>query len=72
MTRMYYHDAQACIVMFDMTYDSSLDICHKWKYDLHSKVCLDNGEPIPCVLVANKVGMRSGRMRGDQIDVGDT
>lgn len=55
MNRMYYQDAHACVIMFDITYEKSLDICLKWKQDLDSKCTLDNGDPIPCILLANKV-----------------
>ena len=56
MNRMYYQGAHACVIMFDMTYDKSLDISLKWKEDLDSKCTLENGDPIPCILLANKVG----------------
>jgi len=55
MSRMYYQDAHACVIMFDLTDATGLDICNAWKKDLDSKCTLDNGEPIPCVLLANKV-----------------
>ena len=56
MSRMYYQDAHACVIMFDMTYEKSLEICLRWKEDLNSKCTLENGEPLPCILLANKVG----------------
>jgi len=55
MSRMYYQDAHACVIMFDITYEKSLEICLQWKEDLDSKCTLDNGDPIPCILLANKV-----------------
>lgn len=60
MNRMYYQDAHACVIMFDVTYDKSLEICLKWKQDLDSKCTLDSGEPIPCILLANKVSGIAG------------
>ena len=55
MNRMYYQGAHACVIMFDLTYEKSLDISLKWKEDLDSKCTLENGDPIPCILLANKV-----------------
>ena len=53
MNRMYYQGAHACVIMFDLTYEKSLDISLKWKEDLDSKCTLENGDPIPCILLAN-------------------
>ncbi|XP_067945059.1 ras-related protein Rab-7L1-like isoform X2 [Watersipora subatra] len=61
MNRMYYQGAHACVIMFDLTYEKSLEISLKWKEDLDSKCTLENGEPIPCILLANKVDLASRR-----------
>jgi Ras-related protein Rab-32 len=55
MTRVYYKDAVGCLVVYDITRESTLDAVAKWKGDLDSKVQLPNGCRIPCVLLANKV-----------------
>lgn len=55
MCRNYYHDANGCFVMFDITNKTSLDNCKKWKTELDGKVLQPNGAPIPSVLLANKV-----------------
>uniref|UniRef100_A0A915HFB3 Ras-related protein Rab n=1 Tax=Romanomermis culicivorax TaxID=13658 RepID=A0A915HFB3_ROMCU len=54
MTRVYYREASAAIIVFDLTRNSTFDAVQKWKNDLDSKVGLANGEPIPTVLLANK------------------
>ncbi|MPC26431.1 Ras-related protein Rab-7L1 [Portunus trituberculatus] len=54
MTRVYYKDAQGCIIMFDLTNRSSFLNTLKWKKDVDSKCTLDDGSPIPCMLLANK------------------
>ena len=41
--------------MFDVTNKTSFEHAKDWKDDLDEKVVLPNGEPIPCILLANKV-----------------
>lgn len=55
MTRVYYKDAHACIIMFDLTQLSTFQNAVKWKKDLDTKCSLADGSPIPCLLLANKV-----------------
>lgn len=33
---------------------------HKWKRDVDSKCALPDGRAIPCILLANKVGINKG------------
>ncbi|XP_072543581.1 ras-related protein Rab-38 [Salminus brasiliensis] len=54
MTRVYYREAVGALVVFDMTRASTFQAVLKWKGDLDSKVALNNGRPVPAVLVANK------------------
>ena len=55
MTRVYYKEAVGCLIVFDVTRQSTFDAVAKWKFDLDTKVQLANGQPIPCLLLANKV-----------------
>ena len=55
MTRTYFRGASGCVVIFDVTTRATFEHAKDWKEDLDSKVVLPNGEPIPCVLLANKV-----------------
>lgn len=55
MTRVYYKDAHGCIIMFDLTNRNSFQNTIKWKKDVDSKCMLPDGNPIPCMLLANKV-----------------
>lgn len=55
MTRVYYKDAVGCFIVFDVTRASTFEAVIRWKNDLDSKVTLPDGNPIPCVLLANKV-----------------
>ena len=54
MTRTYYRGASGCVVMFDVTNRETYQHARDWKYDLDSKVVLPNGQPVPCILLANK------------------
>lgn len=54
MTRVYYKDAHACVIMFDLSQRSTFENALKWKKDLDSKCTLSDGSPVPCILLANK------------------
>ncbi|XP_022173772.1 ras-related protein Rab-38-like isoform X1 [Myzus persicae] len=54
MTRVYYKDALGAFVVFDVTRPATFEAVAKWKQDLDAKVSLEDGSPIPCVLLANK------------------
>ena len=55
MTRVYYKNSAGCVLMFDVTDRQSFHNTVKWKRDLDNKVSLPDGNPIPCILLANKV-----------------
>lgn len=57
MTRVYYKDAHACLVMFDLTQKNTFQNSIKWKKDLDQKCNLSDGSPVPCLLLANKVSL---------------
>ncbi|KAG7265700.1 hypothetical protein CRUP_010444 [Coryphaenoides rupestris] len=54
MTRIYYKGASGCVILFDVTNSDSFQNCRLWKQDLDSKAMLPDGNPIPCILLANK------------------
>ncbi|KJE91811.1 small GTPase rabE [Capsaspora owczarzaki ATCC 30864] len=54
MTRVYYKEAVAAIIVFDVTRVSTFEAVQKWKFDIDAKVKLSTGEDIPVVLLANK------------------
>lgn len=43
------------IVVFDLTRPATFEAVTKWRDDVNSKVILANDQPIPLVLLANKV-----------------
>ncbi|XP_065652494.1 ras-related protein Rab-32 isoform X2 [Hydra vulgaris] len=54
MNRVYYKEAVGCMIIFDVTQPETFENVWNWKQDLDSKVQLPNGQPVPCVLLANK------------------
>jgi Ras-related protein Rab-32 len=52
---VYYKEAVGAFVVFDVTRLSTFEAVQMWKQDLDNKVLLPNGQPIPAVLLANKV-----------------
>jgi Ras-related protein Rab-32 len=56
MTRVYYKDAIGCFIVCDVTRKSTLEGAKLWKADFDRKVTVIGGSPVPCVLLANKVG----------------
>lgn len=55
MTASYYRYAIGAVIVFDLSRPITFEAVSKWLEDLNSKVALTNGDPIPCILVANKV-----------------
>jgi len=58
MTRVYYREAVAAAIVFDVNRPSTFDAVLKWKEDLDSKVSITTSTgdqlPLPVVLLANK------------------
>ncbi|CAH0381137.1 unnamed protein product [Bemisia tabaci] len=54
MTRVYYKEAVGAFIVFDVCRVATFEAVVKWKQDLDSKVMLPDGNPIPCILLANK------------------
>ncbi|XP_072126877.1 ras-related protein Rab-38-like [Mobula birostris] len=54
MTRVYYREAVGAFIVFDVSRASTFEAVSKWKSDLDSKVRLQNGRPVPAILLANK------------------
>jgi len=54
MTRVYYKEAKAGLIVFDGSNRSTFETVERWKTDLDNKVSLDDGSPLPVLLLANK------------------
>jgi Ras-related protein Rab-32 len=59
MSRIYYKDAIAAMIVFDVSSQDTFEAVEKWKQDVNEKVFLPDGNPVPCILVANKVDLRN-------------
>ncbi len=59
MCRVYYRDAVAAMIVFDVTSNESFEAVEKWKADVDEKVFLSDGSSVPCLLVANKIDLRN-------------
>lgn len=57
MTHVYYKYAAAAIIVFDLSRPATLESVVKWQKDVEDKITLQNGQPLPIVLVANKCDM---------------
>ncbi|XP_074833777.1 ras-related protein Rab-7L1 isoform X2 [Carettochelys insculpta] len=68
MTRLYYREASACIIMFDVTNLNTFSNSWKWKQDLDSKLTLPDGSPVPCLLLANKCDLSPWAVTREEID----
>lgn len=68
MTRAYYKGALGCVVIFDITDSKSFLSCRLWKQDLDLKTLLPNGQPLPCILLANKCDLPKRAVSADSID----
>eukprot|EP01106_Pelomyxa_sp_JSP_P000005 TRINITY_DN1000_c0_g2_i1.p1 TRINITY_DN1000_c0_g2~~TRINITY_DN1000_c0_g2_i1.p1 ORF type:complete len:149 (+),score=32.71 TRINITY_DN1000_c0_g2_i1:85-531(+) len=55
MTRVYYKEAAAAFIVFDVTRESTFTTVANWKADIDAKVTkAPDNTPIPVVLIANK------------------
>ena len=59
MTHVYYKNAHAVIIVYDVSRDSTFDAVMKWKNDIDQKIPLVDGKRIPCLLVGNKIDLKS-------------
>eukprot|EP01013_Petalomonas_cantuscygni_P016143 TRINITY_DN33098_c0_g1_i1.p2 TRINITY_DN33098_c0_g1~~TRINITY_DN33098_c0_g1_i1.p2 ORF type:complete len:215 (-),score=39.95 TRINITY_DN33098_c0_g1_i1:197-841(-) len=66
MTRVYYQAAVGALVVYDSTDPASFDGVSTWKDDIDYKVLMPDGNPIPCVLVANKCDLPENPPRSDE------
>ncbi|XP_065897987.1 uncharacterized protein [Dysidea avara] len=64
ITKAYYRDAVGALVVYDVTDKKSMEHCLQWKEEIDDTVYLTNGDPIPVVLIANKVD--HGQLDGEQ------
>jgi small GTP-binding protein len=59
LTKIFAKDAQGCIILADVTNKQSLQDTIKWKKELDMQVLFPDHQPIPSVLVENKIDVLS-------------
>lgn len=57
MTRVYYKEAVAAIVVFDITNRKTFGAVDAWLKDVREKLDVEPGRPLPFLLLANKTDM---------------
>ena len=62
MTRVYYKEARAAFIVFDLTRVATFEGISKWKRDIDKKL----QSKIPVVLLANKCDLRGKRIVEDE------
>jgi Ras-related protein Rab-32 len=67
LTRPYYRDADAAVVLCDVTRVATLEATKEWKKDLNDKLMREDGTMVPTVLLANKVDLLTSVMEGVSI-----
>jgi len=55
MTKVYYRNATAAVIVYDMTEPKTFDTVDNWRKDLQEKLDDHAGERIPILLLGNKV-----------------
>ncbi|XP_015919072.1 ras-related protein Rab-7L1 [Parasteatoda tepidariorum] len=68
MTRVYYKDAQGCIVMFDLNKRSTFLSAMKWKKDVDAKCHLSDGSLLPSILLGNKCDLPVRDVNQEEIE----
>ena len=55
MTRVYFKESNAACIVFDVSNRDSFNAVIRWKQEVDKKVFLPSGQPVPVLLLANKV-----------------
>eukprot|EP01100_Stratorugosa_tubuloviscum_P014094 TRINITY_DN7362_c0_g1_i1.p1 TRINITY_DN7362_c0_g1~~TRINITY_DN7362_c0_g1_i1.p1 ORF type:complete len:217 (-),score=96.89 TRINITY_DN7362_c0_g1_i1:117-767(-) len=68
MTRVYYKNSIAAVIVFDLSRPATFESVSKWLDDVDSKVFLANNKPIPKLLIANKSDIPGIRIDREALD----
>jgi small GTP-binding protein len=66
MASVYYRQAVGALVVFDVTSPSSRVMVQMWKKDIDDKVRTSRGQPVPAVLLGNKIDLLPSREAWEQ------
>ena len=59
MTRVYYRDAAAAFIVFDLTRRGTFEAVRKWKEDLDTKVITSDGEKVGNAMCIKTILLKS-------------
>ena len=68
IAKVYYRDTFGVLLVYDVTRPSSFDTVLKWKREIDEKVCLNNDEPVPVVLLGNKCDIETATADTAELD----
>jgi len=68
MTSVYYKYAIAAIIVYDLSRPNTFESVFKWHNDVKSKVTLQDGRPIPVIILANKCDIPSVNIDSRALD----
>lgn len=57
MTGVYYREAVGAVVVFDVMRSPTFDMTKVWKKDIYEKVRTSKGQPVPTILLGNKIDL---------------
>ena len=72
MSRVYYKEAVAAFIVFDITRQKTFEDVMSWKTDVDQKVFLPDEKPVPVILLANKWDMISESFLGSDTQMLDS
>ena len=59
MTSVYYRESVGALVVFDISRPPTFEMTKFWKSDIDQKIQTSEGGPIPCLLVGNKIDLKT-------------
>ena len=68
IARVYYRDAHGALLVYDVTQKKTFENVIKWKREIDEKVELDDGSPIPVLLLGNKCDLEASEVDTSALD----
>jgi len=67
IARVYYRDAQGALLVYDVTQKKTFENVIKWKREIDEKVELEDGRPIPVLLLGNKCDLEASEVSNSEL-----